>query len=615
MSGASSGLLRNTRGAGGGAASAAALARYPSGISQISLMLRLQVLSALLWFAIATCGAIPYLVALHTFPIATFYSEFATGLCWIAVAAATLLLTLGNWTGLPKIALAPLGLIAVLFVQLQVSVPLNPYLSLMAVVFLIAATMAIGLGARCRSLPGMLEAFAVGLILGGVLTVGIELMQLFRIDAKLPQEVIGMMPSGTGRRMWANMNQPNHVASYLGFGLAACVFLASKYKRARALLGSTMLAFLLGMSLTVSRITWLHIAVVGILAGLTWTTHMRGSRRWVMMCVPVVGLLVIYQLCNWLVTYVNALYHLDLPTSLAARMQEGVGLRQLLWTHAWHMFVGSPWLGAGWGDYAWNQYVQTDVLGKVEMSMNAHNLVLDLLAKVGLAGAIAVILPFLSLVWSVRTRHLTPAPAFMYAVIFVTVGHSMLEYPLHYLFFLLPFAFALGYVDERILRFPSAGMSWALIAIASICAIAIMVPIWGDYKAVERLHYSPEGFAKELGRYYAYGATPLLLPYENLAMAANWTVRPAIAGSLAKLELQAVQFFPASSVVQRYALSLAYLGKTDDAVVQVRRLHNHYWMDYANQSTIIAQACGQKQDVLKAFCSRLRSENLLASTD
>uniref|UniRef100_UPI001C9E9A0A hypothetical protein n=1 Tax=Stenotrophomonas maltophilia TaxID=40324 RepID=UPI001C9E9A0A len=130
------------------------------------LMLRLQVLSALLWFAIATCGAIPYLVALHTFPIATFYSEFATGLCWIAVAAATLLLTLGNWTGLPKIALAPLGLIAVLFVQLQVSVPLNPYLSLMAVVFLIAATMAIGLGARCRSLPGMLEAFAVGLILG-----------------------------------------------------------------------------------------------------------------------------------------------------------------------------------------------------------------------------------------------------------------------------------------------------------------------------------------------------------------------------------------------------------------------------------------------------------------
>ena len=59
----------------------------------------------------------------------------------------------------------------------------------------------------------------------------------------------------------------------------------------------------------------------------------------------------------------------------------------------------------------------------------------------------------------------------------------------------------------------------------------------------------------------------------------------------------------------------AYLGKTDDAVVQVRRLHNHYWMDYANQSTIIAQACGQKQDVLKAFCSRLRSENLLASTD
>lgn len=567
----------------------------------------------LLWLAIAACASIPFLTALHTYPIPTFYAEYATGICWVALAVVMLILTYGSRMGVPQIALAPLALIVVLFVKLQVAPPLNPFLSLAATIFLLATVVTCALGARARSFPGVLETLAVGLITGGLLTVAIEFVQLFRIE-HLPTMLFSINPTGTLRRMWGNLNQPNHAASYLAFGLAACAFLVSKCPRARAGVAVVALILLVGMSLTFSRITWLHIILVGGLTGLAWTVDQRGWRRWLMACVPVVLLVVAYQLCNWLVAYANTLWHLGLSPSMGDRMQEGTGLRTLLWKHAWHMFLAHPWLGGGWGDYAWNQYVQTDVLGNVEMSMNAHNIVLDLLSKVGLLGLAAVALPAVGFVWGLRKRRMTPALAFLLAIVLVLGAHSMLEYPLHYLYFLLLFAFVLGFADERNFRMPSGSMTWTLMGVLSAFAAALMVQLWGDYRAVERLHYAPEGLPKELARYRERDAN-LLLPYETQAIAINWNVTQAMAGSLAKLELHAVQFYPGSTTVQRYALALAYLGKIDDAVLQVRRLHSQYWSEYAAQSWLLTQECGLDRAVLKAFCSRLQDEKLLVKED
>ncbi|CBJ39092.1 conserved membrane protein of unknown function [Ralstonia solanacearum CMR15] len=576
-------------------------------------MYRSPVLVLPFWLAAIACWLVPFLVAPHSYPIPTFYGEFATAICWLAVAVAVLGLTWASKVGLPKIVVAAFALIGVLLLQLVVATPLNPFFSFAAVIFLIATVAVTGLGARCRELPGTAEVIAGALILGGLLTVGIELLQLFRVPG-LPELFFSPTPSGVGRRMWGNLNQPNHIASYLAFGLAACLFLAHRYRRARIPLAAAVLLLLLGMSLTVSRITWLHIAVVGGLAGWAAAAGERGLRKWVIACVPLVGLVVAYQICNWLVAYANILWHLDLPTSLEDRMQQGVGLRKFLWNHAWHIFLAHPWLGGGWGDYAWNQYVQTDVLGNVEMSMNAHNVVLDLLAKVGAVGLLAVALPFLGLVRAVWKHQPSPDRVFFYAIIFVMAGHSMLEYPLEYLYFLLPFAFALGYVDERTLRMPSGTTSWVLTGILAVCAAVLAGRMWVDYKSVERLYYAHNDAQAELQRYQASDQL-LLVPYASLAIANNVAVTSEIAPVMAMIEHQVVQFYPGAGTVQRWAVALAYQGKTDEAILQVRRLHHQYWMDYANQSAFLTQVCNRKADALKTFCTRLRAENLLAGAD
>ncbi|CAJ0723449.1 hypothetical protein R38712_01997 [Ralstonia pickettii] len=557
------------------------------------------------------CGMVPFVVAPHSYPLPTFYAEFAAGICWIALAVVVLALTWRNKARLPAIALAPFALVGVLFAQLLIAPPLNPSYSLEATVFLLAAAAACGLGARCRNLPGVLEAFAIGLVLGGLATVAVELLQLFRVQG-LPIAFFSILPAGTDRRMWGNINQPNLLASYLAFGIAASGFLAHRCRHARIPLALIAVIFLLGMSLAFSRTAWLHIVVLGTLAGAIWTLEQRGWRRWVKACVPALVLLVTYQLCNWLVAYANIRWHLDLPTSMGERINEGVGPRAVLWQHAWHMFVVHPWLGGGWGDYAWNQYLQTDQLGRAVMATNAHNIVLDQLAKLGVLGLLAVALPFLGFVWNLRKRRATPGMAFLLGTILVMGAHSMLEFPLHYLFFLLPFAFALGYLDERSLPAPSSSMAWTLTAVLSVGAAALMSHLWGDYRAVERLNYAPDGPAAEWARYQQHGST-LLLPYEQLVISINLRVAPDMASSLLKMGLQAAQFYPVGSTVQRYALGLAYQGKTDEAVLQIRRLRDEYWYetDYVPQIGLLIQLCSRKNDTLAAFCTRLKSEKLL----
>ena len=158
-----------------------------------------------LWIFAAVCCSAPFLVAPHTYPIPTFYAESASAWCWIAFALVVLGLSWRGRAGLPSIALAPLSLILVLIVQLGIATPLNPFFSFAACICLLAAMVVCGLGARCREMPGVLEAVAVGTILGGLATVAVEQVHLWRLVG-IPDILIGLPPTGLGRRMWGNLN-------------------------------------------------------------------------------------------------------------------------------------------------------------------------------------------------------------------------------------------------------------------------------------------------------------------------------------------------------------------------------------------------------------------------
>lgn len=574
-------------------------------------MRRLSLAQPLLYLTVGVGWSVPFLVAPHTYPIPTFFSETAAAIAWSLAALVILAISWRSSCGLPAVALAPAGLALVLLLQLAIAPPLNPILSFAAIIALLAACGVVGLAGRCRDMPGVVEAIAIGVIVGGLLTVAIELLQLFKVQLPMLTQWMSFAPEGPGRRMWGNLNQPNHVASYLAMGLAACMFLLYRLERWKWVPAVIVLPLLVGMALTFSRTAWIHIAVVSALAGLLQKGERRGVRAWAAAVLPFVVLMICYQLCNTLIAYTNEILHLGLPTSLGERMEHGVSDRTPLWNHAWHIFLAHPLIGGGWGDYAYNQYVQTDVLGDVVMSMNAHNIVLDILAKVGLVGLLAVALPCLGLLLAAWRRRLTPEYAFFYAVILILAAHSMLEYPLQYLYFLFPCAFAVGWIDGRILRKPSPKMVWTLMTVFTVCSAALLIKLWPDYKVVERLYYSQGDYRSTLQAYEKNPVT-LLSPYATLAIAMNMAVSQEMAPIVAGIERQAVQLYPGPGTVQRYAVALAFQGKIDDAVTQMRRLRHQYPTDYASQTAFVQSACSGKLDGLKPFCSRLKSEGMLA---
>lgn len=574
-------------------------------------MLASRITLPLLWLCLAVSGSAPFLVPLHTYPITTFYNESVAAACWLGVSVCILGITSRSRVGLPVIALAPLGLVGALLLQLLISTPLNPFFSFAAMICLLGVAAVCGVGARSRDMPGTLEALAIGFVIGAVATVGIETLQLLRLQGW--SGYISAVTEEPNRRMWGNLNQPNHIGSYLAFGIAACLFLAERYRRAAVPVMLLIVPLLWGMALTVSRTSWLLIIAIGVLTGVAADSSQGGVRAWLRRLAPLLLLMIAYQLCNWAMDYGNLRWHWGLPGSLSDRVQQGIGFRPLLWNHGWHMFVSHPWLGAGWGDYAWTQYVQTDVLGHVEMSMNAHNIILDLLAKIGLIGLMAVLVPFLGLIRLIWQRAKGGDQLFLWAIVAVMAIHSMLEFPLHYLYFLLPFAFALGYLDVRSLRFPSGNMVWLLAVLVSMGIFLIIPALWGDYRKVEGLYYYKNAAATAMED-YKNNPSIFLTPYATLAIAINSSLTAEMAPLQTALERQAAQFYPGPGPVQLYALALALQGKNDEAVIQVRRLYNQYWTYYGTQSQVLTASCAKKNADLTEFCARLRAENLLVES-
>ena len=66
------------------------------------------------------------------------------------------------------------------------------------------------------------------------------------------------------------------------------------------------------------------------------------------------------------------------------------------------MFRSHPLAGVGWGEFGWAQFEQLALVGvTAEMSLHAHNAVLDLLAKTGLVGTVGVLLVLAGWLWRV----------------------------------------------------------------------------------------------------------------------------------------------------------------------------------------------------------------------
>ena len=370
---------------------------------------------ALARFSLAAAGfawTLPFLQPYHGYPLTSFYSE------WLAVAiglvALAVLIDPSRWrrVPLPASAFFIIGFITLLAVHQAAGRVPYPGQFLGACWYLAWSAALMVLGSLLRQQLGLRPVATVlawFLVAGGCANALAGLLQHYGVAA--PDFLVAPIRAGAVK---GNLSQPNHYASYITLALASLAYLGASGRLrlpAAAALGIPM-AYALGLS--GSRGAWVYLAIALALSGFfLWRLRNPDGRS---LFVHVLAIIVAFALAQWLAAQpvvapeggaVTATQRLLAPA-------EGGSIRVLLAREAWWMFLQSPLLGVGWGQFAWHEFDYRALNGIALFGFphnHAHNLVLQLLAETGIVGAALILGMALYWLWGWRRSWFGGAPA------------------------------------------------------------------------------------------------------------------------------------------------------------------------------------------------------------
>lgn len=513
---------------------------------------------------VSLIGTLVWLVPNHYYPWASFYNEF--------LAFSALVLLGGALPATVRDCSFPLvvgwGVAALsLYLGVQFGLELSDYSSA-SLVFVVGcyltsmlAAYFIGLQAQEEKFP-LLAPLAVVFISASIISVGLALLQWLEMS-------IGMwlMDVRPGGRPYANLAQPNNLATLLLMGLAGAVFV-----RSRGLLGPRVfwlvaLFLLLGIALTQSR-----TAIIGLCV----LTSLIVVGRW--RCSSGIS---VAEGGAMLGGY--ALFVLILPLIQDALILPGASLvdrgavsveRIELWGQTLNAIRLAPWVGYGWHQVGPALVEIAPAYDKMLYAEYSHNLFLDLLVWNGIP--VGLLLIGLILWWSVtrvaRCRDLETC--FALSIIGVICVHSMLELPHAYAYFLIPAGLLAGVVDRD---HPGAKLTfdsrWMILPVLG--GTVLLAAVFSEYRQIEEAHRQMRFAAARIG------SPTEADPVPNVRFLGHLADFIYFARSEAREDMSSEELAEMRKVVRnnayppalfRYALALGLNHRHEDAAMELRRL-------------------------------------------
>ncbi|MFC3531683.1 Wzy polymerase domain-containing protein [Vogesella facilis] len=261
-------------------------------------------------------------------------------------------------------------------------------------------------------------------------------------------------PSGS---IIGNIGQRNQLAQVLSWGVLAAAYLWSINLLRPWLAAPVMTILALVAAWTGGRLP-LAYAVAMIVVAYFWKCR-TGRNNFIKPVLLGALLLVLAQvlgreLANWLSGH-------EMVSGFDRLTDAGFGARRYAeWKKAWAVTMNFPWFGVGFGNYAY-QSVWLETFGgffKVPESVlftHSHNLITQLLAETGFPATLLAILGVLvCLVLYCRKNQATEENAFLLLLALIILGHSMFEYPLWYLPFLVMFFIILALAPSAGFKIP-----------------------------------------------------------------------------------------------------------------------------------------------------------------
>lgn len=436
---------------------------------------------------------LPLLNYLRDAPIGDFYGEWLSAVSF-AVATLFLLRRLpARGEASLTLLLVPAAAAVVLVAQAATGRIVYAYDWITWVAYLTLLVLAYLVGQALRGEQLVAETtsrLASALIVAGLVNLAAQLIQVSGYDKALAPFIVPLNENYC--RATGNVGQANQ-ATLLAWMAALGALYLNGVGKLRGWIAAVLAACMLFSSaLTFSRMAWifLFLSVLLVFSIRAWPApSMR--RRQITAALLGVGFLLATVAATGLLEQLR-----PVCTTVSGRLTDGgdggLLIRLLLWRQAIDVWQSSPWLGAGVGLFMSTVYRLQPLGTHQPLDYYAHNVWLQILAELGIFVALAIVVVIAR--WTlglVRHRASLQAPdAILLYWLAVLGAHSMIEFPLYYVHFLVFFGLCSGLVVRRnlspsVARLPLRALSGVLAVIVSAgCALAVM-----DYRHLDRVTY------------------------------------------------------------------------------------------------------------------------------
>jgi O-antigen ligase len=275
-----------------------------------------------------------------------------------------------------------------------------------------------------------------GITLAGLVSVGIAVHQWLGMD----QVGLFFMEIPPGGRPYANLGQPNHLATLLLLSILG-IWLIWEQRLIGALTAvSSVVLLVFGLVLTFSRTP--VVAMLWLLPLLAFAKY----RGWIRLpIIFAVGLVALFFALVASIGDISRLLYLALPAGGGVERLSLKDLRLEIWLDALKAIWKSPWVGYGWYQTPLAQLNVADgtqVLGQLLPS--THNLVLDLTVWLGIPLATALMIVLAWIFFANFNARIGVVGIAAWLGVAVILNHAMLEYAELYAYFFAPACWWLG---------------------------------------------------------------------------------------------------------------------------------------------------------------------------
>ncbi|MGD0958897.1 MAG: Wzy polymerase domain-containing protein [Methylomonas sp.] len=521
---------------------------------------------------------IPFTYFNGTDPFTNFANEWLAFLIGILLIGVYLFSCWPLTVKIPAVAALPAGMALLIILQTVV----NPdvvfsgahlailYMIWTAFIMLIAADVAEQCGRQ--KFVGVLSAY---LVAGGVWNVLAEFRRADFHD--------GLITFNANLLGVGSLGQGNQLCDYMFLAACSALYLFARKRLNWPVLIAVLILFSGEMTVSISRSALLYMLAGAVLVWL-WRkstaseTDQRLFKAYLLFIVLFAG----WQLFH---SWSGSGHSGTMRMVNLAQDENRPSPRLLFWLEAWQIFLQAPWLGTGFGEFDWQVFLHSGLHSHAAINNrveHAHNLFLQLLAEMGVAG-LACFLVFGGLWLKQLSQNCAALPSiggWWLTALLMTLGiHSMLEYPLWYSHFLGIFAVLTGGFDSRLYALKLSRLTQGALGLIPVVALYLLIDTGRSFLQLEK-YYEAARLGKPLPgngqELVAIGNAGLLKYYSIKYFAAIFILDSEHASERYEFVQKAMHFEPIPPLIFKEVAYLAFLGKQQEALALFHLAESSY---------------------------------------